>query len=52
MALMSCMTGSFVHHTARFVDPAVGFALGWNYWLLWAGIIMAEYSTRLRKGPI
>lgn len=27
-----------------FVDPAVGFALGWNYWFLWAGIIIAEYS--------
>lgn len=49
MALMSRMAGSFVHHTARFIDPAVGFALGWNYWLLWAGIIMAEYSVSFRQ---
>jgi hypothetical protein len=21
------------HHLHRFVDPAFGFALGWNYWL-------------------
>ena len=38
------VSGSFTHYTARFIDPAVGCALGWNYWLLWAGIIMAEYS--------
>lgn len=37
-------TGSFTDYTARFIDPAVGFALGWNYWFLWAGILMAEYS--------
>ncbi|KAB8228612.1 uncharacterized protein BDW43DRAFT_303706 [Aspergillus alliaceus] len=33
---------SFTYYTARFVDPAWGFALGWNYSLLWAGIIIAE----------
>lgn len=35
---------SFTHYFARFIDPAWGFALGWNYFLLWASIIMAEYS--------
>ncbi|EEU42704.1 uncharacterized protein NECHADRAFT_47466 [Fusarium vanettenii 77-13-4] len=39
------MSGSFTHYTSTFLDPALGFALGWNYWLLWAGIIIAEYST-------
>ncbi|KAL0944742.1 amino acid permease [Colletotrichum truncatum] len=38
-------SGSFTHYTSTFVDPAVGFALGWNYWLLWAGIIIAEYNN-------
>ena len=33
-----------------FLDPALGFALGWNYWLLWAGIIIAEYSTHFARG--
>ncbi|KAE8155080.1 amino acid permease/ SLC12A domain-containing protein [Aspergillus avenaceus] len=39
------VSGSFTHYTTRFVDPAVGFALGWNYFFLWAGIIMAEYNN-------
>ncbi|KAJ3527568.1 hypothetical protein NM208_g10636 [Fusarium decemcellulare] len=39
------MSGSFTHYTSMFVDPAVGFALGWNYWFLWAGIIIAEYNN-------
>ncbi|KAF5599085.1 amino acid permease [Fusarium pseudocircinatum] len=39
------MSGSFTHYTAMFVDPALGFALGWNYALLWAGIIIAEYNN-------
>ncbi|KAF5012158.1 hypothetical protein FDECE_1807 [Fusarium decemcellulare] len=43
--------GSFTHYTSMFVDPAVGFALGWNYWFLWAGIIIAEYSAHLSKRP-
>ncbi|KAF4544027.1 Amino acid permease [Lasiodiplodia theobromae] len=37
--------GSFTDYTARFIDPAFGFALGWNYWFLWAGILMAEYNN-------
>ncbi|UPK94841.1 hypothetical protein LCI18_005776 [Fusarium solani-melongenae] len=39
------MSGSFTHYTSMFLDPALGFALGWNYWLLWAGIIIAEYNN-------
>ncbi|KAJ0270598.1 hypothetical protein COL940_011556 [Colletotrichum noveboracense] len=42
---LSRYLGSFTHYTSTFVDPAVGFALGWNYWLLWAGIIIAEYNN-------
>ncbi|KAL6359820.1 hypothetical protein LRP88_07244 [Fusarium phalaenopsidis] len=38
------MSGSFTHYTSMFLDPALGFALGWNYWLLWAGIIIAKYT--------
>jgi yeast amino acid transporter len=26
------ISGSFPHYAARWVDPALGFAVGWNYW--------------------
>ncbi|KAI9485749.1 MAG: amino acid permease/ SLC12A domain-containing protein [Benjaminiella poitrasii] len=33
MATYMPVSGSFNHYASRFVDPAFGFALGWNYWL-------------------
>ncbi|KAI8635979.1 hypothetical protein BD408DRAFT_426885 [Parasitella parasitica] len=33
MATYMPVSGSFNHYATRFVDPAFGFALGWNYWL-------------------
>lgn len=38
-------SGSFGTYAARFVDPALGFALGWNYWYNWAITIAAELSA-------
>ncbi|CDH51449.1 lysine-specific permease [Lichtheimia corymbifera JMRC:FSU:9682] len=32
MATFIPVSGSFNHFATRFVDPALGFALGWNYW--------------------
>ncbi|KAI7868638.1 amino acid permease/ SLC12A domain-containing protein [Spinellus fusiger] len=32
MATFLPVSGSFSHYASRFVDPALGFALGWNYW--------------------
>ncbi|ORZ22949.1 amino acid permease-domain-containing protein [Absidia repens] len=32
MASYIPVSGSFNHYATRFVDPALGFALGWNYW--------------------
>ena len=29
----------------RFVDPALGFAMGWNYWYNWAITIAVELSA-------
>ena len=26
------VSGSFNHYATRFVEPSLGFALGWNYW--------------------
>ncbi|KAG1593359.1 hypothetical protein G6F47_009137 [Rhizopus delemar] len=33
MATYMPVSGSFNHYATRFIDPAFGFALGWNYWL-------------------
>lgn len=35
-------SGSFAAYGARFVDPAFGFALGWNYWYNWAVTIAVD----------
>ncbi|MGE7215146.1 amino acid permease [Priestia koreensis] len=37
--------GSFSTYATRFVDPSLGFALGWNYWYNWAITIAAELSA-------
>ncbi|GAN05946.1 gamma-aminobutyrate permease [Mucor ambiguus] len=44
MATYMPVSGSFNHYATRFVDPAFGFALGWNYWLS-AVTIAAEISA-------
>lgn len=38
-------SGSFGTYATRFVDPALGFALGWNFWYNWAITIAAELSA-------
>lgn len=45
MASYLPVTGSFSTYATRFVDPALGFALGWNYWYNWAITIAAELSA-------
>ena len=35
-------SGSFYTYAARFVDPALGFAMGFNYWYNWAITVAAE----------
>nr|WP_275092338.1 amino acid permease [Shimazuella soli] len=39
------VTGSFSTYSSRFVDPALGFAMGWNYWYNWAITIAVELSA-------
>lgn len=34
-----------MHYATRFVDPALGTALGWNYWYSWAITIPTEMSV-------
>ncbi|WWD07006.1 hypothetical protein V865_005103 [Kwoniella europaea PYCC6329] len=45
MAAFLAVSGSFTNYTSRFVDPAFGFSLGWNYAFLWFGILGAEYNN-------
>jgi lysine-specific permease len=42
MATFMPVTGSFETYASRFYDPALGFALGWNYWYNWAITIAVE----------
>lgn len=42
MATHMPVSGSFSYYATRFVDPALGFALGWNYWYNWAITVAAE----------
>ena len=42
MATYLPIAGSFETYAGRFVDPAFGFAIGWNYWLNWATTLAAE----------
>ncbi len=36
------ISGSFETYASRFVDPALGFTLGWNYWFSWSICVAAE----------
>jgi len=38
-------TGSFYIYANNFVDPALGYALGWNYWYNWAITVASEISA-------
>lgn len=42
MATYLPVSGSFGTYASRYVDPAFGFALGWNYWFNWAITLAAE----------
>ncbi|KAH8895605.1 hypothetical protein GQ53DRAFT_744153 [Thozetella sp. PMI_491] len=44
MATLFPSTGSFNEFAGRFVDPALSFALGWNYWYMWGTILANEYN--------
>ncbi|HAA4473137.1 TPA_asm: gamma-aminobutyrate permease [Listeria monocytogenes] len=45
MATYMPVSGSFSTYASRFVDPAFGFALGWNYWFNWAITLAVDIST-------
>src|SRR3990167_4017959 len=45
MAAFMPTTGSFYTYASQFVDPALGYALGWNYWYNWAITVASEISA-------
>ncbi len=45
MATYMPVTGSFATYAGRFVDPALGFAMGWNYWFNWAITVAVDTTT-------
>jgi amino acid transporter len=42
MAALFPVAGAFTHYASRFVDPALGFATGFNYWYSYAITIPTE----------
>lgn len=42
MSTFMPVSGAFETYASRFIDPAVGFALGWNYWMNWAVTVASE----------
>lgn len=45
MATYNPRSGSFTEYATRYVDPALGFAMGWNYWFCGAITVALELST-------
>lgn len=45
MATYFPVSGSFAEYASKFIDPAAGFALGWNYWLNWAITLAVDIAT-------
>lgn len=37
--------GGHIKLAERFVDPALSFTMGWNYWYNWTIILPAELSA-------
>ncbi|OJJ42945.1 hypothetical protein ASPZODRAFT_136807 [Penicilliopsis zonata CBS 506.65] len=42
MSVAFPVAGSFAHFSTRFLDPAWGFAMGWNYALQWLVVLPLE----------
>ena len=45
MAVIFPVSGSFTRYATRFIDPALGFAMGWQYWLCWVSVFAAEATA-------
>jgi lysine-specific permease len=45
MSTLIPTTGSFCEYATRFVDPAFGFAMSYNYWINWAVTTAVDLSA-------
>ncbi|KAI0872155.1 amino acid permease/ SLC12A domain-containing protein [Hypoxylon argillaceum] len=45
MATLFPVQGAFIELAGRFIDPAIGFSLGWNYWYQWVTNIANDYNN-------
>jgi amino acid transporter len=60
MAAFMPVAGAFTHYATRFVDPTMGFAMGWIYWFSWsltyaleltaAGLIIQYWNSSISVG--
>lgn len=39
------VAGAFTSYASRFVDPSLGFAMGWIYWFSWASTFAVELTA-------
>lgn len=45
MTTLFPVSGAFTHYASRFLDPAIGFGLGWNYWYSFAITLPTEITV-------
>lgn len=45
MATYIPISGAFTQYASRFVDPSLGFAMGWIYWFSWAITFALELTA-------
>lgn len=45
LATVLPVSGSFASYSTRFIDPAWGFAMGWNYWMQWFIVLPLELTA-------
>lgn len=45
LAIMYPISGGFYTYSVRFIDPAWGFAMGWNYVFQWAIVLPLELTV-------
>ncbi|KAH6677136.1 putative arginine permease [Halenospora varia] len=45
MATYIPISGAFTSYASRFVDPSLGFAMGWIYWFSWAMTFSLELTA-------
>lgn len=60
MATQLPISGAFTNYAARFIDPSLGFSMGWIYWFSWAmtysleltatGLIIQYWNANLSIG--